>query len=167
MITFTSRRLLLGAAALALALGAAGTYVSAQNQNTNPNPPPFRGRGMGPGMPGPGGPLELLLGRGGERLGLSDAQQSQLKSIFDAHKSDMQALMKQVGDARHALVTAQINGQSDDQIRQLWTSVSDAESQVAVAQTHIIAEAMQVLSADQQTQLKQLVTQGGGWRGRI
>src|SRR5262249_36999959 len=149
----------------------AGAYVTAQDQNTSPSPPPFRSRGVGPGgpgMPGPAGPLGLLLGRGGERLGLSDAQQSQLKSIFDAHKSDMQAVMKQVGDARHALVVAQINGQSDDQIRQLWTGVSDAESQMAVAQAHIIAEAMQVLSADQQTQLKQLVTQGGplGRRGR-
>jgi Spy/CpxP family protein refolding chaperone len=166
MITFHVKRFLLAVGAIAMAFGVAGTYAAAHPQNTSPDRPPFRGRGMGPGPAG--GPLELLLGRGGERLGLTEAQQSQLKSILDAHKSDMQMLMKQVGDARHALVAAQINGQSDDQIRQLWGAVSDAESQMAIAQTHVIAEAMQVLTADQQAQLKQMVTQGGprGRRGR-
>lgn len=168
-MTIHAKRFLLGAGALVLAFGVAGSsYVSAQN--TNGDRPAFRGGRMGPGGPGmpggPGGPLEMLLGRGAERLGLTDAQQSQIKSILDSHKAEMQGLMKQVGDARHALVAAQVSGQTDDQILQLWSNVSQAEGQMAVAQTHTIAEAMQVLNADQQTQIKQIVTNGPGRRGR-
>ncbi|HZR23849.1 MAG TPA: periplasmic heavy metal sensor [Vicinamibacterales bacterium] len=167
-MTIHRKRFLVGAGALVLAFGVAGSsYVSAQN--TNPDRPAFRGGRMGPGGPGmPGGPLEMLLGRGAERLGLSDAQQSQIKSILDSHKTEVQGLMKQVADARHALVAAQVSGQTDDQILQLWSNVSQAEGRMAVAQAHVIAEAMQVLTADQQAQVKQIVTNGPpqGRRGR-
>jgi len=163
-MTLHMKRLLLGAAAIVMTVAVAGTYVTAQN--TNADHPPFRGRGMmGPGGPG-GGPLQMLLGRGAARLGLTDAQQSQIKSIGDAPKPDMQSLMKQVGDARHALLVAQLNAQSDDQIRQLWSRVADAESQMTVAETHVIAEAMQVLTPDQQSKLKQMVSEGPRARGR-
>src|SRR5262249_307937 len=140
----------------AMLVAAAGVHLSAQN--TNPGPPPFRGRGMGPGGPGFGpGPLEMLLGRGAERLGLSEAQTSQIKSIAQSHKSQGQSLMKNVGDARRALITAQINGQPDDQIRQLSSAVGSAETEMAVVQAHIAAQLMQVLTPDQQAQLKQMV----------
>jgi Spy/CpxP family protein refolding chaperone len=156
---------LLGAGALTLAVGL-GAAVSAQN--TNQPARSFQGRGPGgPGMPGgPGGPLGLFLGRAAERLGLTDAQQSQIKSIADSHKSDMQTLMKQVGDARHTLLTAQINGQSDEQIRQLSAQVAQAEANAAVSEAHIIAEVMQVLNADQQAQVKQFVQSAPRGRGR-
>src|SRR5262245_1799857 len=121
------KSLLLGAGALMLALGVGAAALSAQN--TNQPAHSFQGRGIGPGGPGmPGGPLGMFLGRAAERLGLSDAQQSQIKSIADSHKNDMQALMKQVGDARHALVTAQVGGQADEQIRQLSAQVAQAEA---------------------------------------
>jgi len=175
-MTFHRNSVVLGAGALIFTLAmlviAAGVHVSAQN--TNPGPPPFRGRGMmGPGEPGgPGlGPLAMLLGRGAERLGLSDAQTSQIKSIAESHKTEIQTLMKAVRDARVALITAQINGQTDDQIRQLSTAVGTAETEMAVAQAHIAAQVMQLLTADQQAQVKQLVAQfaqrgPGGPRGR-
>jgi len=165
-MTFRRNSVVLGAGALIFTLTmlaiAAGVHVSAQN--TNPGPPPFRGRGMmGPGGPGgPGlGPLEMVLGRAAERLGLSDAQTSQIKSIAESHKPEIQALMKAVGDARRALITAQINAQSDDQIRQLSTAVGTAETEMAVAQAHIAAQVMQLLTADQQAQVKQMVAQFG------
>jgi Spy/CpxP family protein refolding chaperone len=171
-MTFHSHRMLLSAGALALVVGLAAS-PSLSAQNTSGGQPPFRGRGMmgpgGPGMPGgPGGPLELILGRGAERLGLTDAQQSQIKSIAEAHKNDLQALMKAAGDARRALVAAQINAQPDDQIRALAGQVGAAETEMAVAQAHVAAEVMQVLTPDQQAQVKQLVTQIGqrGPRGR-
>lgn len=165
------KSLLLGAGALMLALGVGAAALSAQN--TNPPARSFQGRGMGPGGPGmaggPGGPLGMFLGRAAERLGLTDAQQSQIKSIADSHKNDVEALMKQVGDARRTLLTAQINGQADDQIRQLSAQVAQAEANAAVAETHIISEVMQVLTADQQTQVKNMVQNGprmGGRRGK-
>jgi Spy/CpxP family protein refolding chaperone len=172
-MTFHSHRLLLGAGAAVIALSTAATaIVSAQNtsnQNTNASQPPFRGRGLGGpgGLPGPGGPLNFLLGRAAQRLGLTDAQQSQIKAIADAHKSEVQTLLKQVGDARRALLTAQVNGQPDSQIVQLSAAVAQAESQMALAQAHVIAELMQVLTPDQQNQVRQLVAPGGprGARG--
>jgi Spy/CpxP family protein refolding chaperone len=159
-MTFHGKSVVLGAGALiftlAMLVAAAGVHVSAQN--TNPGPPPFRGRGMGFGGPAAGlGPLEMLLGRGAERLGLSEAQTSQIKSIAESHKSEVQSLMKNVGDARRALITAQISGQPDDQIRQLSSAVGSAETEMAVVQAHIAAQVMQVLTPDQQTELKQMV----------
>ena len=115
----------------------------------------------GPGMPGgPGGPLAMFLGRAAERLGLTDAQQTQIKSIAESHKADMQAVMKQVGDARRTLLTAQVTGQTDDQIRQVSGQVAQAEANAAVAEAHIIAEVMQVLTADQQAQVKTMAQNG-------
>ena len=164
-MTFRTSSVVFGARALIFTLAmlaiAAGVHVSAQN--TNPGPRPFRGRGMMLGEPGgPGlGPLAMLLGRDAERLGLSDAQTSQIKSIAESHKTEVQALMKTVRDARLALITAQINNQSDDQIRQLSTAVGAAETEMAVAQAHIASQVMQLLTADQQAQVKQLVAQFG------
>jgi len=153
-----------GAVILAIALGGAGLSA----QNTNPPTPPPHGRGMmGPGgFGGPGGPLAMFLGRASQRLGLGDAQQSQIKSIAESHRSDMEAVMKQIGDARRALLTAQINGQTDDQIRQLSAQVAQAEANAAVAEAHVIAEAMQVLTPDQQAKVKQIVQSGPRGRGR-
>ena len=159
---------LLGAGALILALGLGATALSAQN--TNPQGRSFQGRGMGPGGPGmsggPGGPLGMFLGRAAERLGLTDAQQAQIKSIADSHKSDLEALMKQAGEARRTLLTAQITGQTDDQIRQLSAQLAQVEATTAVAEAHIIAEVMQVLTADQQAQVKQFAQSGPRGRGR-
>lgn len=163
-MVFRSKPFVPGARALISLLAvlavAAGPHVSAQN--TSPGPPPFRGRGMGPGRPdGAGlGPLEMLMRRGAERLGLSDAQTSQIKGIAGAHNTEVQALMRSVGEARRALAAAQIDGQPDDQIRQLSAKVGAAETELAVAQAHIAAELMQVLTPDQQAEVKQMVQRG-------
>jgi Spy/CpxP family protein refolding chaperone len=171
-MTLHLKSLALGAAALIVALGI-GAAATVSAQNTNAAPPPFHGRGFGAGGPrmpgGPGGPLAMFLGRAAERLGLSDAQQSQIKSIAESHKADMQSVMKQVADARRTLLGAQVNGQTDEQIRQLSGQVAQAEANAAVAEAHVIAEVMQVLTPDQQAQVKTMIQNGprmGGRRGR-
>ena len=108
----------------------------------------------------------MLLGRGADRLGLTDAQKSQIKSIAESHKDDIRAVMQQVGPARRALLLAQLEGQTDDQIRQLSGKVAEAEANAAVAEGHVIAEVMQVLTPDQQAQVKQMVQNGPRGRGR-
>jgi len=157
-MTFHRNPWLLGAGALMLTLGLGATALSAQN--TPPAPPngprPFMGRGMGPGGPGgPGGPFEMFMGRAAERLGLTDVQQSQIKGILDGHRTDLETIMKGVGDARRALVAAQLAGQGDDQVVQASALVAKAEAGAAVTEAHIIAEIMQVLNTDQQNQVKQ------------
>ncbi len=165
-MTFQMKPVLLGAGALMLALGLGAAAVSAQN--TNPQPPPFHGRGMGVGGPGMPGPmLGMFLGRAAERLGLTDVQKSQIKSIADAHKDEIRTAMMAVGDARKTLLLAQVSGgQSDDQIRQLSANVAKAEATAAVVEAHVIAEVMQALNADQQAQVKQFVQSGPRGRGR-
>jgi Spy/CpxP family protein refolding chaperone len=173
MMTFQTKRLpallSIGAGALILAVGF-GAAATVSAQNTSQAAPPFHGRGFGPGGPGmPGGPLAMFLGRAAERLGLSDAQQSQIKTIAESHKSDMQSVFKQVADARRTLLAAQVNGQADDQIRQLSAQVAQAEANAAVAETHVIAEVMQVLTPDQQAQVKNMIQNGprpGGRRAK-
>jgi Spy/CpxP family protein refolding chaperone len=173
-MTFRLPSLTLGAAALILATGLGAAALSAQNTSQPPAPPHGRGQ-MGPGGPGmpggPGGPLAMFLGRAGEQLGLTDVQKQQIKSIADAHKNDMQSVMKSVGDARRALLTAQVNGAGDDQVLAASAQVAKAEAAAAVAEAHIIAEVMQVLNADQQAQVKQFAQNPppfgrGGRRGQ-
>lgn len=154
-----------GAVALAIAVGAGATLSA---QNTNPGHPPFRGGMMGPGgpgLPGPGGPLGLLLGRAADRLGLTDDQKAQIKSIAESHKSEMQSAMQAVGQSRRTLLLAQLAGQADDQIRQLSGQVAVAEANAAVAETHVLSAVMQVLTADQQAQITQMVQNGPRGRG--
>src|SRR5437660_9477773 len=76
------------------ALGdATAAVVHAQGQDPNGGPP-FGGRGRGrfggPGGFGPGGPPPPL-GPGGlplDRLGLSEAQKDQAKSVMESHQQD-------------------------------------------------------------------------------
>src|SRR5439155_11422450 len=102
--TMTTKRIALSLGAGLLALGvSAGVYAAAQN--TNQNPRPFMGRGMGPGGPmGPGGrgPMGMLpmLGR---QLGITDAQNEQLKNIAASHRDDGKALADRERAARQAL----------------------------------------------------------------
>ena len=148
------KSLLLGAGALMLAIGLGATSTLSA-QNTNPTPPAFHGRGMGPGGPGmggPGGPLAMFMGRAAQQLGLTDAQQSQIKSIAEASKSSMQGLMKQVGEARRALLVAQVNGTD---VTAPSGQVAQAELSLAVAEANVIAQVMQILTPDQQAQVKQ------------
>jgi Spy/CpxP family protein refolding chaperone len=161
-MTAPIRRIALTLAAGVIAAGvAAGAYVHAQDQNTNPQAPSFRGGGMGrggPGRPGrfggAGGPMGMLpmLGR---RLGLTDAQREQIKAIADAHKDEWKALADR-GRTAHMAVDAAITANKIDEaaIRQKSAEAAAVDADAAVARAHAFAEVWQILTADQQTQLK-------------
>ena len=158
-MTATVKRmaLTLGAGLIALGVGA-GAYVHAQAQNTNPPPPPFRGRGMGPGRPGrvggPGGPMGMLPMLG-PQLGLTDAQQDQIKAIADSHKDEWKALADR-GRTAHVALDAAIAADAIDEalIRQKSAEVAAVDADIAVARAHAHAEVLQILTADQKAQLK-------------
>jgi periplasmic protein CpxP/Spy len=159
-MTATVKRmaLTLGAGLIAIGVGA-GAYVHAQDGNTNPQPPAFRGRGMGPGGPGgpgrgPGGPMGMLP-RLGPRIGLTDAQKDQIKTIADAHKDEWKALAER-GRAAHMALDAAISADAIDEalIRQKSAETAAVDADVAVARAHAHAEVFQILTADQKTQLK-------------
>jgi periplasmic protein CpxP/Spy len=171
-MTATVKRMALTLGAGLIAAGvSAGAYLHAQDGNTNLQPPPFR-RGMGPGGPGgpgrfggPGGPMGMLPMLG-PRLGLTDAQRDQIKTIADAHKGEWKALADR-GRAAHMALDAAItaDGLNEAQIRQKSAEASAVDADVAVARAHAHAEVFQILTADQRAQLKEMKGRGPG-RGR-
>jgi Spy/CpxP family protein refolding chaperone len=156
-MTATVKRMALTVGAGLIAIGvSAGAYVHAQDQNTSPQAPPFRGRGMGPGGPGrgPGGPMGMLPMLG-PRLGLTDAQQDQIKAIAAAHKDEWKALADR-GRAAHLALDDAISADPVNEalVRQKSAEASAVDADVAVARAHAHAEVFQILTADQKAQLK-------------
>lgn len=164
--TVKSLALTFGAALIALGVGA-GAYVHAQDQNTAPQPPPFRGRGMGPGGPGgpggsggpgrfggPGGPMGMLPMLG-PQIGLTDAQQDQIKALVDSHKDEWKAFADR-GRAAHEAVNDAVTADAVDEalIRQKSAEASAVEADLAVARAHTHADVMQILTADQKAKVK-------------
>jgi Spy/CpxP family protein refolding chaperone len=157
-----------GAAILVLAM--AGGYASAQN--TSGDPAPFRGGGPGRGRgPGAGGlmgflgPFSMLA----SRLGLSDAQKDQIKSIAQSHADEWKALLDREQQARKAEQTAIAAPQFDEvTIRQRSAELAAINADVAVAQARARGELLPVLTADQQAKLKEIESHGprGNGRGR-
>jgi Spy/CpxP family protein refolding chaperone len=158
-MTLTVKRvaLALGAGLIAIGVGA-GAYVQAQDQNTNPPPPPFRGRGMGPGGPGrpggPGGPMGFLPMLG-PNMGLTLAQQDQIKAIGDAHAAEWKGLADR-GRAAHLALDAAVTADALDDalIRQKSSEVAAVDGDIAVARAHVRAEVLQILTDDQKAALK-------------
>ena len=158
--------LALGSGLLAITVGASA-YVQAQDHNTDAGRPPFRGRGMGPGGPGrgAGGPMGMLPMFG--RLGLSDAQRDQLKTIAAAHADEWKTLAARDRTAHMALDEA-ISADTVDEasIRQKAAEAAAVDADVAVARAHARSEALQILTADQKSQLKTMQAKMKQRRGR-
>jgi len=165
LMTTTVRRIALGVGASLVALGVtAGVYARAQDQNTNQDPRPFRGRGMGPGGPGgrggpmgpggPGGPMGMLP-MFGPRLGLTDEQKDQVKSIVESHKGEWKAIADRVRTAHEALEDAVTADAVDEGlVRQRSAEAGAVEADMAVARARAFAEFVQILTADQKAQLQ-------------
>jgi len=158
-MTATVQRLALFLGAGLVAIGvSAGAYVHAQDQNTNPGPPPFRDGRMGPGRGGPGrgagGPMGMLPMLG-PRIGLTDAQKDQVKAIADSHKDEWKALADR-GRAAHMALDDAISADTLDEalIRQKSAEAAAVDADAAVARARARAEVLQILTADQKTQLK-------------
>ena len=171
-MTTIMRRIALGSAAGLLAIGVgAGVFAHAQDQTANPPPRAFRG---GPGAPGgrggrfgePGGPMWMLPMIGRE-LNLTDAQRSQIKTIADSHKDEWKALFDRERAARMAL-TGAITADTVDEglVRQKSAELAAVESDAAIARARAHAEVLQLLTADQKTQLKQMQTRAHDRRAR-
>jgi protein CpxP len=121
-----------------------------------PGGPGGGGRRGGPG--GPGGPLGLapmML----QRLDLSDAQRTRIREIMDSHRADQQALAERARTA-HEKLEAAIAGSTFDEsaVRTTAAELGNVQADMAVARARIYAEIVQVLSAEQQTKLKELQT---------
>ena len=111
-----------------------------------------RGGPMGPGWPG--GPMGMLP-MFGQRLGLTDAQKDQIKSIAESHKEEWKTIADRARTAHEALEDAVTADAIDEGlIRQRSAEVGAVEADMAVARAHTFAEFAQILTADQKAQLK-------------
>ncbi len=94
------------------------------------------------------------------QLNLTDAQKSQMKEIFAKEKPALQPLMQQMGQSRQQLRQLEMSGTFDEaQVRTLAAQQSQTMTELTVERARIHSEMMQVLTADQKTQLAQLLQQ--------
>jgi protein CpxP len=160
-MTTTMKRLGLAGAATVVAVSLAGGAFAAGQDNPGQAAGPGArqgrfggpGRAMGPGGPGgPGGGLMAL-----RRLDLTDAQKEQVKTILDSHKDEAKALGEKIMKARVALDAA-IAGATFDEatVRTRAAELAALEADGAVARARGYAEVYQILTAEQQTRLKEI-----------
>jgi len=99
-------------------------------------------RGGGPGglgMLGPGG-------AGLEGANLTEAQKEQVKSIVEAHRADLRAVLDRQAEARRALAASVDRGQVDDAAA---NEVGAASTALALAEARLRVEVLQVLTPEQ------------------
>ena len=91
----------------------------------------------------------------GRRLGLTDEQKDQVKSIVESHKGEWKAIADRVRTAHEALEDAVTADAVDEGlVRQRSAEAGAVEADMAVARARAFAEFVQILTADQKAQLQ-------------
>jgi Spy/CpxP family protein refolding chaperone len=133
-------------AALAVLFGAA--IAKSQTAETAPPPPPMHGHQFGMGGPG--------MGFFARELNLTDDQKTQMKSIMEKEHPTIKPLMQQQRQLDVQL-RQYVEGSFDQaKVQALAAQKSQIQAQLTVQETRIHNELYQVLTTDQQSQLKQL-----------
>ena len=135
-------------AALAVLMGTVAGH--SQTADTLPSPP-MHGHGMGMGM-GMGGHMGFLA----KQLNLTDEQKSQMKAIWEKERPTMKPMFQQ-----QRLIDQQlrqyVEGSFDqDKVQALANQKAQIQAQMTVAETRIHNQMYQLLTPDQQSQLKQI-----------
>ena len=167
-------------AVAAVTLAAAGSvYVNAQN-NSGRGPAVQQG---GPAGRGPGGPGDRFGGpgrRGGplgprgilgplplDRLGLTETQREQIRTVMQSHDAELKTLNDRAITARQALQTTVLAEAFDEgAIRARSADVAAVEADLAVSRARIRTEVLQMLTPEQRARAKELPPPGGGRPGR-
>ena len=118
---------------------------------------PRGGPGMGGPMRGPGGPGFGMEFRG---LDLSEDQRGQLRKIRESHESEFKAVGEKMRAAREGMrALIEADAINEAAIRAKSTEVAAAEADFAILNAKVRAEAMQILTSEQQQKLKELRAQ--------
>jgi len=127
----------IGTALLAVAFASAGEW--------GPPPPP---PGEGPGH----------FGMMAKQLGLSAAQQTQIRAITEKYmEGPMSEWMQALGDARVALGAAiHDEDATDEQVQDKAAGIAFIEGKLAVERHHMALEVQQIFTPAQRTQAAQL-----------
>jgi Spy/CpxP family protein refolding chaperone len=111
-----------------------------------------------------------VLGPALRQLNLTEDQQQRLRSIAESHRDEMRAIAERNRPAHEALQQAITSGTVDEgTIRARSAEVAAGDADMAILQARIYSEAVQVLTPDQQAQLKKLqaeMKEHGPGRGR-
>ena len=130
-------------AALAVLLGTA--LSQAQTADTAAAPP-MRGHfGMGGHM----------IGFFADYLNLSDAQQAQMKAILQKERPTLKPLFQQLQQNRAQLKQYEEGTYDEAKVQAIAAQQAQVQAQLTVQETRIHNELFQVLTPDQQTQMKQ------------
>jgi len=139
-------RLLIAAAAVLL-----GTAIGKSQTATDaPPPPPMHGPGHEFGMGG------RVLGFWSKSLNLTDDQKTQMKAILQKERPSMRPLFQQSRQIEQQLRQYAEGTYDEAKVRTLAAQKAQVEVNLTVAETRIHNQLFQVLTADQQTQLKQI-----------
>jgi len=96
----------------------------------------------------------------GPQIGLTDAQQDQIKAIAGSHKDEWKALADRERASRDAVNDA-VNADTIDDgvIRQKSAEAAAVDADMAVARAHARAEVFQILTAGQKAKVKEMQAQ--------
>ncbi len=138
-------RLLIAAVAVLL-----GTAIAKSQTSDAPPPPPMHGHGHEFGM------HDHMMGFFADYLNLTDAQQAQMKSIMQKEHPAMKPLMQQSYQFDQQL-RQYVEGTYDEaKVRALAAQKAQVETELTVQRTRIHNELFQVLTADQQSKMKEM-----------
>ncbi len=134
--------------------------------------PGFHGPG-GHGGPGGGGDFgRHFLGRLADKLGLTDQQREQAKTILEAERTANQPIIEELQANREALKEAGKFGafeQNEAEIMGLAQRQGELHAQLIVAKERVKSQLYQILTPEQQQQLQDLADlmgEGGPRRRR-
>lgn len=162
--TYMNRRfsILMGAGLMAVALSA-GAYAEVMRTETQATEQAAgqgdgQQRRRGPGGPGFGGPMRGPGGGGDFRgLDLSDDQRAQLRKIRESHQAEFKAVGEKLRAARDGMRTLiEADAINEQAIRSKSAEVAAAEADFAILNAKVRAESLQILTAEQQTKLKEM-----------
>jgi Spy/CpxP family protein refolding chaperone len=136
-------------AALAVLMGTVAGH--SQTAEDAPPTPPMHGHRMAMGM-GMGGHMGFLA----KQLNLTDDQKSQMKALWQKERPAMKPLFQQ-----QRLIDQQlrqyVEGSFDqDKVQALANQKAQIQAQMTIAETRIHNQMYQLLTPDQQSQLKQI-----------
>ena len=135
-------------AVVAVLFGAA--VAKSQTADASP-PPPMHGHEFG--MHGP------MMGFFAKQLNLTDDQKAQMKAVMEKEHPTMKPLMEQQRQIDRQL-RQYVEGSFDQaKVQILATQKAQIQAQITVQETRIHNQLYQLLTPEQQTQLKQLEAQ--------
>ena len=138
-------RLLIAAMAVLL-----GTAIARSQTADAPAPPPMPGHEHGFEMG------ERMLGFFTDMLNLSDAQQTQIKTVMQKEHPVIKPLMQQSRQIDQQLHQYAEGTYDEAKVRALATQKAQVEAELTVQKTRIHNELFQLLTTDQQAKMKEI-----------